>query len=81
MDERIPMTLAALAGNIEKGVPETRCQVLAAQGQIVVRFTNRPDVELSLLTPMQQRQLRDGYLDPNDYSELIFTLRKIANAQ
>lgn len=75
------MTLAALAGNIEKAVPKTRCQVLSAQGQIVVQFMNRPGVELSLLTPMQQRQLQDGYLDSDDYSELIFTLRKIANAQ
>lgn len=81
MSERIPMTLAALADKIEKAVQEARCQVLAAQGQIVVRFMNRPDVELSLLNPMQQRQLRDGYLDPDDYSEMIFTLRKIANAQ
>ena len=81
MDERMPMTLATLASKIESAVPEARCQVISAQGQIVVRFTNRPDVELSLLTPMQQRQLRDGYLDPDDYSELIFTLRKIANAQ
>ena len=81
MDERMPMTLAALAGKIEKAVPEARCQVITAQGQIVVQFKNRPDVELSLLTPMQQRQLQDGYLDPDDYSELIFTLRKIANAQ
>ena len=75
------MTLAALAGNIEKAVPKTRCQVLSAQGQIVVQFMNRPGVELSLLTSMQQRQLQDGYIDSDDYSELIFTLRKIANAQ
>ena len=81
MSERMPMTLAALSGNIEKAVPEACCQVLSAQGQIVVRFTNRPDVELSLLTPMQQRQLRDGYFDSDDYSEMIFTLRKITNAQ
>lgn len=81
MDERMPMTLAALASKVEQAVPEARCQVLSAQGQIVVQFMNRPDVELSLLTPMQQRQLQDGYLDSDDYSELIFTLRKIANAQ
>lgn len=79
MDEKMPMTLAALASKIEKAVPEARCQILESQCQIVVRFTGRPDVELSLLTPMQQRQLQDGYLDPDDYSELVFTLRKIAN--
>ena len=81
MDERMPMTLAALASNIEETVPEARCQVLSAQSQIVVQFTTRPKVELSLLTPMQQRQLRDGYFDPDDYSEMVFTLHKIANAQ
>ena len=81
MDERMPMTLAALAGNIEKAVPEARCQVLEAQGQIVVQFTNRPDVELSLLTPMQQRQLRDGFLDPDDYTEMLFSLRQIADPE
>ena len=80
INEKIPMTLATLAGNIEKAVPESRCQVLLAQDQIIVCFTSRPDVELSLLTPMQQRQLRDGFLDSDDYSEMLFTLRKIANA-
>ena len=73
------MTLSTLAGSIEKAVPGSHCQVLPAQNQIVVRFDSRPDVELSLLTPMQQRQLQDGSLDPDEYSEMLFTLRKIAN--
>ena len=75
------MTLSTLAGNIERTVPGLRCQVLPAQNQIVVRFDSRPDVELSLLTPMQQRQLQGRSLDPDDYTEMLFTLRKIANSQ
>ncbi|MBR6164445.1 MAG: hypothetical protein IKQ45_00790 [Clostridia bacterium] len=75
------MTLSILASNIERAVPESRCQVLPAQNQIVVRFDSRPDVELSLLTPMQQRELQGGSLDPDEYSEMLFTLRRIANAQ
>ncbi len=75
------MTLTALAGNIERAVPGSHCQVLPAQYQIVVRFDSRPDVELSLLTPMQQRELQNGSLDPDEYSEMLFTLRKIANPQ
>ncbi len=81
MSERVPMTLTALAGSIERTVPGSHCQVLPAQNQIVVRFDSRPDVELSLLTPMQQRALQDGSLDPDEYSDLLFTLRKIANIQ
>jgi hypothetical protein len=79
MNEKIPMTLTALASNIEKAVPGSRCQVLEAQGQIIVRFTNRPDVELTLLTSWEQRQLRDGFIDADLYSELLFSLRRIAN--
>ena len=79
MSERIPMTLAALASNIEKAVPEAHCQVLAAQTQIIVRFANRPDVELTLLTSWEQRQLRDGFINADLYSELLFSLRRIAN--
>ena len=79
MSEKIPMTLTALASNIENAVPESRCQVLAAQGQIIVRFTNRPDVELTLLTSWEQRQLQDGFIDADLYSELLFSLRRIAN--
>ena len=75
------MTLSTLAGNIERAVPGSRCQVLPAQNQIVVRFDSRPDVELSLLTPMQQRKLQGGSLDLDEYSEMLFTLRKIANTQ
>lgn len=75
------MTLSTLASNIEKAVPGSHCQVLPAQNQIVVRFDSRPDVELSLLTPMQQRELQDESLDPDEYSEMLFTLRKIANTQ
>ena len=81
MNEKTPMTLAALASNIEKAVPEARCQVLPAQNQIIVRFTNRPDVELTLLTSWEQRQLRDGFIDTDLYSELLFSLRRIANTQ
>ena len=81
MSEHNPVTLAALAGNVERAVPGSHCQVLPTQNQIVVRFDSRPDVELSLLTPMQQRQLRAGSLDPDDYSEMLFTLHKIANVR
>ena len=81
MSEKANPALAALAGNVEKAVSGSRCQVLPAQNQIVVQFDSRPDVELSLLTPMQQRQLQDGFLDPDDYTEMLFTLRKIANTQ
>ena len=81
MSEIIPMTLITLAGNIEKAVPESRCQVLSAQDQIIVRFTNRPDVELTLLTSWEQQQLRDGFIDADLYSELLFSLRRIANTQ
>lgn len=77
----IETALSTLAGNIERAVPGSRCQVLSAKIQIVVRFDSRPDVELSLLAPMQQRELQSGSLDPDEYSELLFTLRKIANAQ
>ena len=79
MSEKIPMMLTALANNIENAVPESRCQVLAAQGQIIVRFTNRPDVELTLLTSWEQQQLQDGFIDADLYSELLFSLRRIAN--
>ena len=75
------MTLSILANDIEKAVSGSHCQVVPVQNQIVVRFDSRPDVELSLLTPMQQRALQNGSLDPNEYSEMLFTLRKIANAQ
>ena len=75
------ITLSTLANNIERSVPGSHCQVLPAQKQIVVRFDSRPDVELSLLTSMQQHELQGGSFDPDEYSEMLFTLRKIANAQ
>lgn len=81
MDSMNDMTLSILANDIEKAVSGSHCQVVPVRNQIVVRFDSRPDVELSLLTPMQQCALQNGSLDPHEYSEMLFTLRKIANAQ
>ena len=77
MDENIRMTIEELAKKVEQSVPEAHCQLLAAQNQVVVRFSTRSDIEVSLLTPMLQKQLRAGYIDQDSLSTTLFELRRI----
>ena len=46
--------------------------------QVIVRFTNRPDVEINLLTPYAQMQIRGGHIDHNVLVDLLESVRRIA---
>lgn len=74
------MDLETLAKIVEERVPTARATCVPEVNQIVVTFTNRPDVEVSLLAPYLQSQLRMGRIGTDDLSELLFTLRRITNS-
>ena len=71
--------LEELARKVEEAEPTAHCLIDRASCQIVVRFDNRPDTEIALLTPFAQAQIRKGKLDRDIYSDLLFSVRKIAN--
>ena len=73
------MTLEKLADIVERKIPTAQCEVVHEAMQIIVTFTNRPEVSIALLTPAYQKALRDDQLDLYDMNILLESLRKVAN--
>lgn len=74
------MSLERLKGLVEKAEAAAECHIDKPHNQLFVRFANRQDTEIALLVPLQQRDIAKGYLDDDDLSQLLFTVRRIANA-
>ena len=70
--------LETLAQMVEERIPVTKATCLPEQNQILIRFANRPDVEVALLTPYFTRKLTNGSLDFCDLDNLLIDLKKIA---
>ena len=73
------MTLEKLANIVERKIPTARCEVVQAAMQIIVTFTNRPEVSIALLTPVYQKAIRDDKLELFDLNILLESLHKVAN--
>lgn len=71
--------LERIAGSVEKAEPTAHCRIDPFSCQIIVSFDRRSDVEISLLTPMAQSQVKKGKIDQDLFSEMLFSVRKIAN--
>ena len=71
--------LERIAGGVEKAEPTAHCGIDPFSCQIIVSFDRRSDVEISLLTPMAQSQVKKGKIDQDLFSEMLFSVRKIAN--
>ena len=71
--------LEKIAAAVEKAEPVAHCQIDKWTCQIVVSFENRPGTEIALLTPYAQGQVKKGRLDADLYSEMVFSVKQIAN--
>lgn len=71
--------LEKLASKVEAVEPTAHCFIDKWNCQIITSFDNRPNVEISLLTPYAQGQVKKGYLDADLYSDMLFSIKKIAN--
>lgn len=70
--------LETLCRKVEQAEPHATCRPLPGGTQAVVTFDNRPDVEVALLVPYAQTQIRRGYLDDDLYTDLLFSIRRLA---
>ena len=80
MEVIMSINLEGLKTLVERTETRAKCHIDLSRNQIYVGFDNRPDVEIALLVPLQQREIAKGHLDDDDISELLFTVRRIANA-
>lgn len=71
--------LEKIANKVEKAEPTAHCFIDKWNCQIIVKFDNRQDTKIALLTPYAQGQVKKGYLDADLYSEMLFSVKKIAN--
>ena len=72
------MDLQTLCDKVERAIPTAIATPLPAQNQVIVGFMNRHDVEIALLTPAYQSQIKRGLLDEHDYDALLFSLKQLA---
>lgn len=70
--------LETLARIVEERVPSAAATCVPGANQIVVTFENRPDVEVALLTPYQQKVLKLGDFPSEELFEIISTLSLIS---
>ncbi len=73
------MDLESLAKIVEERVPTARATCVHEANQIVVTFTNRPDVEVALLTPWFQMKLKSRSLTLDEVDDVLITLKKLSN--
>lgn len=71
--------LLEVANKVEMVEPTAHCQIDNYGCQIIVRFDKRPEVEIALLNPMAQSQIKKGQIDADLYSEMLFSVKRIAN--
>ena len=72
------MDLETLCRRVEATVPTARATAIPEANQIVVTFTNRPDVEVALLTPYYQAKLSKGIIESDDLIALLLELKRIS---
>lgn len=72
--------LEKIVRGVEKAEPTAQCRIDPSSCQIIVSFERRKDVKIALLTPMAQSQVKRGRIDQDLYSDMLFSVRRIANA-
>lgn len=72
------MDLETLARIVEERVPIARTTCVPEAFQIVVALTNRPDVEVALLSPYYQTVVRTGSMDDADVDELVDSVKMLS---
>lgn len=72
--------LETLAKIVEERIPTAKTTCVPKVNQIVVVFTNRPDVEVALLTPWLQRKVLEGSVTNDELFNLLWDLNSIANS-
>ena len=71
--------LETLCRNVEAAEPTARAKAVPEQNQVIVTFANRPDVEIALLTPWYQMQIKKGWMENEDLAEILLSVRRVAN--
>ena len=71
--------LTNIAKKVESVEPAAHCLIDKMNCQIIVSFDKRNDTEIALLTPYAQGQIKKGHLDADLYSEMLFSVKKVAN--
>ena len=71
--------LETLSEKVKQAVPSATTRIYLEANQIIVGFTNRPDVEIALLTPYDQMQIKKCQMDETHLIELLMSVRRIAN--
>ncbi len=72
------ITLDSICKKVEAAVPTAKATSVADLDQVIVTFSNRPEVEIALLTPWYQKKVREGTLELADLIDLILSIRRIA---
>ena len=73
------MDIQVLCEKVESNIPTATTYAVPDRNQILVTFSNRPDVQIALLTPYYQGKLCKGEMSDSDVLELLLSVKRIAN--
>ena len=75
------ISLEEIAEHVEATVEAAKALSVPEMNQIIVTFTNRPGIEIALLPPWHQMRIKTGRLSADDITDLIASLKAIAQAK
>ena len=76
---RLKIDLPTLCHEVEKAENTAHARLNYEHNQIIVSFDRRPDVEINLLTPWQQSQIKTGEMNAEDIADLLLSVKRIAH--
>lgn len=77
MSRRIRITTEKLAVRLEDEIPEVICTPKEDEYQVTVTLLKKNGITFDLLTARMQQHISGGYLEQNEYDELVRTLKDL----
>ncbi len=77
MSRRIRITTEKLAVRLEDEIPEVICTPKEDEYQVTVTLLKKNGITFDLLTARMQQHISGGYLEQNEYDELVRALKDL----
>ena len=74
---RMRLNTVKLSAKLEDAIPEVICTPIEDKYQITVTLLKKNGISFELLPHRLQEHLSHGYLEINEYEELIMSLREL----
>lgn len=77
MAHRMKLNTEKLSARLEDEIPEVICTPKEDEYQVTVTLLKKNGITFDLLTARMQQHISGGYLEQNEYEELVRTLKDL----